>query len=312
MFPRNRLKKFTVIACSTVLLSVLSSASLVAGNQKTIIRSDYDKGDYLLFMTTIGHNEDSKTGTSSRVIQPKAADELAGHDDRLSGYLGDGSVEVNVGKNTKLPNPKNYYALTGLEIEERKNNPCKIRLFGALVDPRYQGTVDRVVAEYQLERCKGLTTFADHRGFAYSEGTKNFDFTKDGKKFLRAVNVCGGHYSLGPQQAYTHRVWEVKGVRARASEVMLEDAVTLKPFVTELQRDEELKFTQPNCLNKVEEAPPNKPGWHSDWSKCPTGQIATGIRVYYVKKYFTGLKLNCQSVASRRIEKPPVKDAVGY
>lgn len=72
------------------------------------------------------------------------------------------------------------------------------------------------------------------------------------------------------------------------------------------------KFTWANCLNKIEEAGENKPGW-SEWSECPTGQIATGVRAYYGEdKYFTGLKLTCQSVASRRVESPPIKDASGY
>jgi len=70
------------------------------------------------------------------------------------------------------------------------------------------------------------------------------------------------------------------------------------------------KVTQPNCLDRIN-AVANKPGW-SEWSECPRGQVATGVRAYYAKdKYFTGLKLNCKTVASRKIETKPVKDNEG-
>lgn len=308
----NRRKFVVTLACWTAAVLTLCSGTWVAAETQTIIRPDYDKADYILYMATVlqngdpkpGFTDDAETSTSSGAIR-QGTDGISG----LSGSRGEESVEVNVGKNTTLPNPTSYYAITGLGLEERKNNPCLLKLYGTLVDPRYQGGV-RVVAKHELERCSRLLGGLDYKDVHFPESEKNFDFTKDGKHFVRKLKVCGGHSTLLPQQAHSHQMWEIKGVKAVASEVKLEDSAVLKANVIELQRVE--TFTRANCLNKVEAAAENKPGW-SEWSECPTGQIATGVRAYYGKdKYFTGLKLHCQSVASRRIESLPNKDAIGY
>ncbi|MGP0591057.1 hypothetical protein ACTRXD_00780 [Nitrospira sp. T9] len=81
-----------------------------------------------------GLTDDTATGTTSEAVR-QGVGETSG----LSGSRGEASVEVNVGKNKKLPNPTSYYAITGLGLEERKNNPCFLKLYGTLADPRYQG-----------------------------------------------------------------------------------------------------------------------------------------------------------------------------
>lgn len=301
MFKLNRLRMFSVVVyCMVVVFTLGFLPFALAGNTKTITRSDYNKDDYLLFMTTIGEIPTS-SGTHTRVTS-----NIYG----LSGSPGEESVEVNVGKNVELPNPTNYYALTGLGLQERKNNPCVLKLYGTLVDPRYQGET-RVVAEQKLKRCRYLLPGIDYKDISFPESDQNFDFTKNGKHFVHKVRVCGGHATILSQLAYSSQMWEIKGVKAVPSEVKFEDSPVLKPYVTELGENEGQVFTRANCLNIIT-GQENKPGW-SVWSECPTGQVATGVRAYYAKdKYFTGLKLNCKSVASRKIDNPPVKDSVGY
>ncbi|MCA9458069.1 MAG: hypothetical protein KC587_15495 [Nitrospira sp.] len=310
MISFNRVTGVYACVLVTAAVGTLGFVSLVFG--ETAIRSDYDRDDYILYMATVIQNDGSKpgltddtaTGATSEIVR-----QGVGEPSGLSGSRGDASVEVNVGKNKKLPNPPSYYAITGLGLEERKNNPCLLKLYGTLVDPRYQGGI-RVVAEQELERCKHLLGGIDYKDVNFPESEKNFDFTKDGKHFIRKVKVCGGHAGLLPQQAHSHQMWEIKGVKIMASEVKLEDSPALNPAVIELQNIEE--FTRANCLNKVEQAAENKPGW-SEWSACPTGQVATGVRAYYGNdKYFTGLKLRCKTVASKRIEAFPIKDNIGY
>jgi hypothetical protein len=70
-------------------------------------------------------------------------------------------------------------------------------------------------------------------------------------------------------------------------------------------------FTRINCPGYLQ-AQGNNPDW-GEWTECSEDQVATGVRAYYYQdKYFTGLEISCQSVASRSISNPPAKDKAGY
>ena len=289
-FIRISLSVFTVWMMSYVCLPSVAWAS-------GAVRKDYDPNDYVLVMADI-------------VAQPDPnAPRDAGPPEigRLAGSPGKGSVLVTIDKN-KLPNPTNYYAITGITVIERSNNPCKMYLGGKMVDPRYASNT-RVLAEYEIGKCKGKKK--DGR-----DG-KMVSFPSTQHRFIRAVRVCGGNVKkpIGlPHEAYVSEAWEIKGMMIKPAQVTVADSVALKANVTSWP---DLKvFNQPNCKKKQEKAMDISPGW-GGWSECPEGQLLTGVRVHHNKgkKAFTGLKMQCQSVMARKISgqtPKPKKDNDGY
>ncbi len=312
MFSRKRITGCVVSVCCLGAVCMFGSlASEVAGNTKTIVRSDYNKDDYLLFMTTTGQKGDPEPGEVGVTIDSQSSAggrvplfswEIANG----SGSPGDTSVEVNIGKNVTLPNPTNYYAVTGVRIDERNNRPCVLTLLGALVDPRYP-SYTREVARYELERCKKVLPGKDSKTVDLSEDIHNFDARKQGRVFVSGMSVCRGGGIL--QNIRHSSAWEIKGIKVQPTEVKLKDAPVLEGHL--VVSPDVQSFTRANCRKKIQ-ATDAKPGW-DNWSDCPTGQMVTGVRAYSAKdKFFTGLSANCKSVASRKISTPPVKDADGY
>jgi hypothetical protein len=238
-----------------------------------------------------------------RVVDPNASRNEPYIAIPLSGSPGTHSVLVEVGKNVDLPNPAKYYAITGIGILERSNDPCQITLWGKMVDPRY-ASFGRKVAVFEIGKCadsNSLSTWLDYKAADYR--------TAEGK-FVRSVRVCGGQRSEGrytsllPQQAFSSTVWEIKGV------MILPGLVSAGQEEITPQIDPRT-FVRPSCP-KDETAVAWGPGW-GGWSGCPDDQLVTGVRVHYRKdKSFTGLTVSCKSVRSFKPLSDPVTDAVGY
>src|SRR5262249_40808414 len=75
----------------------------------------------------------------------------------FSDLAGDKTVTVEIGLNANLPNPARYYAVNKIEIQEGRDNPCLLYLWGNMVDPRFSTNQDeRHVAGYVLDTCKRL------------------------------------------------------------------------------------------------------------------------------------------------------------
>lgn len=279
------------MACvsAIIMTGILYPPHLVAAS--TAVRADYSKDEHLLVMTDIIKTGETEPADSGRI----PADNIP---DGLSGSPGDASVMIKIGRNIKLPNPVSYYAITGIGLEEGWDKPCKLTLLGTLVDPRYQGET-RVVARLELNKCKKSP------GLGY----KQISFSSSGKNFVRAIRVCRGAGKLLPQQAFNSLAWKIKGIQAFPSAVKVADSPTL---IAEVTTKNDLKsFTRINCPEYLQ-AQGDNPGWDA-WTQCPEGQVATGVRAYYYQdKYFTGLEISCQNVASRSIAKPPAKDKTGF
>ena len=216
-----------------------------------------------------------------------------------SGSPGDASVLVEIGRNVALPNPAKYYAVTGLGIEERSNNPCLLTLWGGMVDPRY-ATSTRKLASFELGKCRKknpLSTWVDF---------KRAGFDHPDHEFVRSVRVCGGHATfLLPQEAHSSTAWEIKGLS------ILPGLVTEgREEITALPAGE--TFVRPNCPEKLVADAAFGPGW-SGWSHCPAGQLLTALTVHHFEgRFFTDFTVRCKSARSIRAESAPVKDATGH
>lgn len=221
-----------------------------------------------------------------------------------SGYQGQSSFEVDIGHNAKLPNPVDYYGIRAVNvIQNSRGNPCKLMLWGNMLEPRYSDPDPRLLAVFELDRCI--------EGFSpLPLGMISVDFEQT-DRFVRALQVC----------SHTQPAWarqEIKGLAIRAGEVYYKagQASGATPL------DNVVFDKRPNCRKRtasadseeIHEGVPgagNKPGWEN-WSTCPDGQIASGITVYVDEnKSFSGMRIECKYL--RRLSGPaPKKDDQGY
>lgn len=294
----------------SAVLGIQCGMSVVFAGTKTIVRSDYDKNDYILAASTKIKVSSKSEPKEVPPVPPRIPlDSEPDMTDVLTGVEGTGLSNVRVGRDMKLPNPISYYAITGISIDEEWDRPCKMSISGRLIDPRYQSET-RVLGRLTVGDCK-WSLQNSFKIVDVANGTPtNFDFTKDGKQFLSSISVCNGQKKLPSQFAYTGIFWKIKGLKAQGSEVRLVDSVALKGEVS-FSTPKISSFKRTNCpdvLASIYE----KPGW-KPWHECPTGQIATSVTAYHFEdKWLTGFSLGCQSVAARYISAPPVKDRLGY
>jgi hypothetical protein len=214
----------------------------------------------------------------------------------LSGSPGDSSELVEIGRGVKLPNSPEDYAVTGIGILERSNNPCELTLWGHMVDLRY-ATPARKLASFKIGKCAGssVSQWIDYKQVIYDHSST---------EFVRAIQVCGGHATFPlPQVVHASLAWEIKGLRVRPGQIEPSKEVTALSDLEE--------FVRPNCPNNHEQGYLD-PGW-SYWSECPKGQLLTGVEVHsYMGKSMTGLEVRCKTPVAARVPSDPVADASGY
>jgi hypothetical protein len=193
---------------------------------------------------------------------------------------------LDVGGNTALPNPHNLYGVTGIYLDEKRDRPCLIRIYGRLLDPRYR-TGDRKLGEYELEDCKEL----------FPGGLQNpllVLFEGSDNRFLRAIRVCLGGNPLiyEPPLAGVPERHKIKGLQARAAEVSSVGAV--------LPRDKVVTDDLPHCADWA--------GWHS----CPDGRIVAGLRLLEVPGRFSALAVECAKVRLVTAPRVLLQDEDGF
>ena len=234
------------------------------------------------------------------------------HSPCISGYtLDSSSVEVDIGLNADLPNPVDHYAINTINIIEGRDNPCKLMLWGNMVDPRFsKGQDQRLLAMFELDTCRSLTTHI---------GMNKVGFDPSQNRFIRELRVCNDSQAtaadvlgppltgLPPTTFGRHGRLEIKGLAVRAGQVS-----SMNEHVTAL--DDSVSDTQPHCPDQGAYTGPgagSRKGWHV-WSTCPEGQVASGFTVYVTKgKAFSGMRIKCKYV--RLLPgSAPVKDDRGY
>jgi hypothetical protein len=222
----------------------------------------------------------------------------------LTGVIGNGSFGIDIGWRVDLPNPPQYYAITGIQIEEKRNRPCRLVLWGSMVDPRYSKT-NRKIAETTLDNCKKLP------GIATIDNT--FVHLPDAAhQFVRSVQACSGRTAVWPpkpQEITVSTSWKIKGLKIRPGLVQ-EGSEGVNPIDKVVKN----QIGQTNCKDHPSAGGPGdwtQPGW-TDWHSCPVDQLATGVTLYHVdEKWFSGIALKCKYV--RMLDgPPPKKDADGY
>lgn len=216
-----------------------------------------------------------------------------------NGNPGDPSIVVAVGMNTELPNPVEYYAINMIEVDEEggENNPCFLRLWGNMVDPRYSKDANkrRLLAKYELPTCGSVIPSLD---------LETAGFQPSQSRFIRGLRLC--------IHAHHRSEFELKGVGVVAGEVT-SGSVTVQP------RDPEGRgFKRANCPDHpagdfVGNASGNAISGWTAWVDCSdaTRELMTGVTVYVHGKYISGLMPVCLAVTAEW-GPAPVKDDQGY
>ena len=223
----------------------------------------------------------------SQLPPPDCPDE--GYHPCISGFTHDDpSHRVEIGYNTRLPNPAEYYAITAIRLIEANANPCKLMLWGTMLDPRFVSGKERLLANFELDSCKRTT------GALGPAAMSAVQFEQP-NRFLRALRICTDTqpHSSDWNAFYTAKAGrhEVKGLAIRPGQV-----TPGNEHVTWL--DATVEDTRPNCPNRDAFVGPGAgktEGWHV-WSTCPEGQLAAGVIVYQEKKSFTGIRAICKYV----------------
>ena len=198
-------------------------------------------------------------------------------DELVSGKVGRNTLKVEIGTGVNLPNKLEFYGITAIGIQEVNNRPCKVQLFGGLLDNRY-GPSDRKLGEAELERCSS-SVFLDYKSASFAERRN---------RFIRGVKACTETSTL------TSNLIELKGLRIFPAEVKSTGEVVI--------RKRTAQFTRANCNNR----------W-DDSLLCGTSQILVGVIMHETDNQFVGIEPVCKSVKS--MPEPagfPFKDSIGH
>ncbi len=197
-------------------------------------------------------------------------------DELVSGKVGRNTLKVEIGTGVNLPNKHEFYGITTIGIQEVNNRPCRVQLFGGLLDNRY-GPSDRKLGEAELDRCRS-SVFLDYKAASFAERRN---------RFIRAVKACTETGTL------TSNLIELKGLRIFPAEVKSTGEV--------VNRKKTAEFTRAHC---------------NTWDvklECGTSQIVVGVIMHETDDQFVGIEPVCKSVKSMP-EPPgfPFKDSVGH
>ncbi len=233
---------------------------------------------------------------------------LSGH----SGAIGTGTIDIDIGTGINLPNEARFYAIEAIQIFEKTDDPCFVRLYGRIVDSGdLKGQTRRVLAEYRIGKCVGKNVGDGRMVALFPKESADPGGKLDplGPWYLRSLQVCSGSGNiLGAVSVGAG--WKIKGVKIKPGDVQGGSTEVVKVNAVHNHHP------RPNCPDI--KAPSGGPGglthsgW-SDWKACGEGQLVTGLTLHHwKKKWFTGIALKCQYV--RLLPGPLVfdDDAVGY
>ena len=197
-------------------------------------------------------------------------------DELVSGKIGKNTIKVEIGSGVNLPNKYEFYGITTIGIQEVNNRPCRVQLFGGLLDNRY-GPSDRKLGEAELARC-GASVFLDYKAASFAERRN---------RYIYGVRACTETGTL------TSKLLELKGLEIYPVEVKSTGEV--------VKRKRTASFIRKNCKT-----------W-DDPVYCPTSQILVGVTMHETDDQFVGIEPECKSVKAMP-EPPgfPFKDSVGH
>ncbi|MGF1475353.1 MAG: hypothetical protein ACFB6S_07300 [Geminicoccaceae bacterium] len=190
-----------------------------------------------------------------------------------------GVLRVIIGDNVALPSKPRFYGVTAIAIQETTDEPCKVELWGTLLDPE-SGSDDRLLATAKLAGCEGGRK-SNWRA-ATLAGLSN--------QFVREVQMCHPVSDITPWSPITPKL---KGLSVSAAAVLDGAEVIDLPTMPCIKNQTNHCFVRANC------------GQWSNRAACPSGQIVVGVNMYtYAENNrppdaFYGIEPICRKVGRR-------------
>ncbi len=242
----------------------------------------------LLQLSPYPHVSPPPPASDDRSASPPPDCLEGGYHPCISGYAYEHhSDRIEIGYSTSLPNPIEYYAITTINVIEADANPCKLMLWGTMLDPRFSNGKERLLAIFELATCKPTIG-------ALGPAAMSVVQFEQPNRFLRTLRICTDTQlhsgDVVPLKGPAGRN-EIKGLEIRPGQVS-----SGNEHVTPL--DATIEDKRPNCPNRDAFLGPGvgrTEGWHV-WSTCPDGQLAAGIEVYREKRSFSGMRVICKYV----------------
>ena len=157
-------------------------------------------------------------------------------------------LRVVIGTDVALPHEARFYGVTAVAIQEKGDEPCRIELYGRLLDPE-GSQADLLVGKGTLFGCD------EERNSSWRAAT----LVGQPHNFVRSVRAC---FQKPP---FSHM--KIKGLMVASGVVYDDGRIVPLPELPCFDQKTPHCFARPNC------------GEWAEASTCPTDQIVTGMTV---------------------------------
>jgi hypothetical protein len=181
-------------------------------------------------------------------------------------------LRIDIGTNVALPHKAQFYGVTAIAIQEQGDEPCRIELYGRLLDPD-ESQADLLVGTGTLFGC----------GEEWNSSWRAATMVAQPHTFINGVQAC---YPNFPQATK-----KLKGLIVTSVVVLADGRVTPFPLLPCIDGSPHC-FARPHC---------------GDWKNlvmCRSGEVLTGVTVYHYAenqnppRAISAIQPWCQSVRS--------------
>jgi hypothetical protein len=159
-------------------------------------------------------------------------------------------LRIDIGTNVQLPHDPQFYGVTAIAIQEKGDEPCKIELYGRLLDP-HESQADLLVGKGTLFGCD------EERTSSWRAAT----VAAQPRSFVTSVQAC---YQKPPVATK-----KLKGLMVMSVVVLDDGGLVPFPLMPCVDGKTPHCFARPHC------------GRWANISSCYTGEILTGVTVYH-------------------------------
>lgn len=182
-------------------------------------------------------------------------------------------LRIDIGTNVVLPHDMKFYGVTAIALQEKSDEPCKIELYGRLLDPD-SSQADILVGKGTLFGCDE----------AWNSSWRAATVVAQPRNFVRSLRAC---FQKPP---FSHM--KIKGMMVSSGVVLDDGRIIPLPEMPCFDQKTPHCFARSNCGN-----------W-AEISLCPGDQIITGVMVYHYAeddhppRAISAIRSLCRSVRS--------------
>jgi len=159
-------------------------------------------------------------------------------------------ARIDIGTGVQLPLDKKFYGVKGIALQETGDEPCKLELYGSLLDPN-ASSATVLVGQWTLFGCELQRT----------DSWRMATLAALPRHFVRSVRACHG--------ASPFVDLKMKGLMVSSAAVLDDGSIVALPELPCVDRKTPHCFARPHCKS-----------W-ATLSTCPPNQIVVGVTIYY-------------------------------